>query len=141
MINLYVSYVISWSILHDFKQPTPTTQAAAPPTYLRSGPKDQSSSSGPSKHLIRFHTRSERAVNRSLFALLDMSMNREVINAPTRTLRSRCKRQWQQQHRPDIKEYPNYYVFVIDMPGLKSGDIKVPPPQPKKPKTIEVKIA
>ncbi|KAL1532599.1 17.3 kDa class II heat shock protein-like [Salvia divinorum] len=76
----------------------------------------------------------------------------------------------------DVKEYPSSYVFVIDMPGLKSGDIKVqveednvlnisgkrkreeeegakydgvltvtveklPPPQPKKPKTIEVKIA
>ncbi|CAL5443081.1 unnamed protein product [Camellia sinensis] len=107
----------------------------------------------------------------------------------------------------DVKEYPNSYVFIIDMPGLKSGDIKVqveddnvlvisgerkreeekegvkyvrmerrvgklmrkfvlpenantdeisavcqdgvltviveklPPPQPKKPKTIEVKIA
>nr|AGS48404.1 class II heat shock protein [Ammopiptanthus mongolicus] len=25
----------------------------------------------------------------------------------------------------DVKEYPNPYVFVIDMPGLKSGDIKV----------------
>ncbi|XP_073130557.1 17.3 kDa class II heat shock protein-like [Henckelia pumila] len=25
----------------------------------------------------------------------------------------------------DIKEYPKAYEFVIDMPGLKSGDIKV----------------
>ncbi|XP_073315293.1 17.3 kDa class II heat shock protein-like [Primulina huaijiensis] len=25
----------------------------------------------------------------------------------------------------DIKEYPKSYEFVIDMPGLKSGDIKV----------------
>lgn len=25
----------------------------------------------------------------------------------------------------DIKEYPKSYVFVVDMPGLKSGDIKV----------------
>jgi len=25
----------------------------------------------------------------------------------------------------DVKEYPNSYVFLIDMPGLKSGDIKV----------------
>ncbi|CAI0439007.1 unnamed protein product [Linum tenue] len=25
----------------------------------------------------------------------------------------------------DVKEYPNSYAFVIDMPGLKSGDIKV----------------
>ncbi|GKV00091.1 hypothetical protein SLEP1_g12839 [Rubroshorea leprosula] len=25
----------------------------------------------------------------------------------------------------DVKEYPNSYVFIVDMPGLKSGDIKV----------------
>ncbi|KAL8222959.1 hypothetical protein R6Q57_020358 [Mikania cordata] len=25
----------------------------------------------------------------------------------------------------DVKEHPNSYVFVVDMPGLKSGDIKV----------------
>ncbi|XVF35292.1 hypothetical protein REPUB_Repub18cG0133200 [Reevesia pubescens] len=25
----------------------------------------------------------------------------------------------------DIKEYPKSYVFIVDMPGLKSGDIKV----------------
>ncbi|KAF6176880.1 hypothetical protein GIB67_007978 [Kingdonia uniflora] len=25
----------------------------------------------------------------------------------------------------DVKEYPNSYIFIIDMPGLKSGDIKV----------------
>ncbi|XP_074369135.1 17.9 kDa class II heat shock protein-like [Apium graveolens] len=25
----------------------------------------------------------------------------------------------------DVKEYPNSYVFVVDMPGWKSGDIKV----------------
>ncbi|KAG2666823.1 hypothetical protein I3760_15G083200 [Carya illinoinensis] len=25
----------------------------------------------------------------------------------------------------DVKEYPSSYVFIIDMPGVKSGDIKV----------------
>ncbi|KAI3757742.1 hypothetical protein L6452_05285 [Arctium lappa] len=25
----------------------------------------------------------------------------------------------------DVKKYPNSYVFIVDMPGLKSGDIKV----------------
>ncbi|XP_076936804.1 17.9 kDa class II heat shock protein-like [Bidens hawaiensis] len=25
----------------------------------------------------------------------------------------------------DVKEHPNSYVFIIDMPGLKSGEIKV----------------
>ncbi|KAL7170484.1 hypothetical protein ACSBR2_035371 [Camellia fascicularis] len=25
----------------------------------------------------------------------------------------------------DVKEYPDSYMFIVDMPGLKSGDIKV----------------
>ncbi|KAI3705559.1 hypothetical protein L1987_75798 [Smallanthus sonchifolius] len=25
----------------------------------------------------------------------------------------------------DVKEYPGSYVFIVDMPGMKSGDIKV----------------
>ncbi|XAR69950.1 hypothetical protein NMG60_11001736 [Bertholletia excelsa] len=25
----------------------------------------------------------------------------------------------------DVKEYPNSYVFIIDMPGIKAGEIKV----------------
>ncbi|WJZ84892.1 hypothetical protein VitviT2T_004469 [Vitis vinifera] len=25
----------------------------------------------------------------------------------------------------DVKEYPNSYTFIVDMPGLRSGDIKV----------------
>nr|5DS1_A Chain A, 17.1 kDa class II heat shock protein [Pisum sativum]5DS1_B Chain B, 17.1 kDa class II heat shock protein [Pisum sativum]5DS1_C Chain C, 17.1 kDa class II heat shock protein [Pisum sativum] len=25
----------------------------------------------------------------------------------------------------DVKEHPNSYVFMVDMPGVKSGDIKV----------------
>ncbi|TXG61849.1 hypothetical protein EZV62_013212 [Acer yangbiense] len=126
-------------------------------------------------------------------------------NAPTQTFVRDAKAM--ASTPADVKEYPNSYVFVIDMPGLKSGDIKVqveddnvltisgerkreeekegvkyvrmerrvgkfmrkfalpenantdaisavcqdgvltvtveklPPPQPKKPKTIEVKIA
>ncbi|XP_059644387.1 17.3 kDa class II heat shock protein-like [Cornus florida] len=127
------------------------------------------------------------------------------VNAPTRTYFRDAKAM--AATPADVKEYPNSYVFVLDMPGLKSGDIKVqveddnvllisgerkreeekegakyvrmerrvgkfmrmfvlpdnantdaisavcqdgvltvtvhklPPPQPKKPKTIEVKIA
>nr|GMD92418.1 18.8 kDa class II heat shock protein-like [Ipomoea batatas] len=96
----------------------------------------------------------------------------------------------------DVKEYPNSYVFIVDMPGVKAAEIKVqveddnvlvdgvkylrmerrvgkfmrkfvlpenanveainaayrdgvlqvtveklPPPEPKKPKTVEVKVA
>ncbi|KAK9946231.1 hypothetical protein M0R45_011706 [Rubus argutus] len=129
----------------------------------------------------------------------------KTFNAPTRTYVRDTKAM--AATPADVKEYPNSYVFVIDMPGLKSGDIKVqveddnvllisgerkreeekdeakyvrmerrvgkfmrkfvlpenanadaisavcqdgvltvtvdklPPPQPKKPKTIEVKIA
>ncbi|KAF9606454.1 hypothetical protein IFM89_025284 [Coptis chinensis] len=43
-------------------------------------------------------------------------------NAPTRTYVRDAKAM--AATPADIKEYPNYYVFVIDMPGLKSGDIK-----------------
>ncbi|KAK3213203.1 hypothetical protein Dsin_017909 [Dipteronia sinensis] len=129
----------------------------------------------------------------------------KFYNAPTQTFVRDAKAM--AATPADVKEYPNSYVFVIDMPGLKSGDIKVqveddnvltisgernreddkegakyvrmerrvgkfmrkfvllenansdaisagcqdgvltvtveklPPPQPKKPKTIEVKIA
>ncbi|CAN6682428.1 unnamed protein product [Malus baccata var. baccata] len=112
------------------------------------------------------------------------------FNAPTRTYVRDAKAM--AATPADVKEYPNSYVFVVDMPGLKSGDIKrkreeekegvkyvrmerrvgkfmrkfvlpenanvdaisavcqdgvltvtvekLPPPEPKKPKTIEVKI-
>ncbi|XP_077250077.1 17.3 kDa class II heat shock protein-like [Tasmannia lanceolata] len=128
------------------------------------------------------------------------------FNAPTRTYVRDAKAM--ATTPADVKEYPKSYVFIIDMPGLKSGDItvqveednvlvisgerkrveeekegakyvrmerrvgkfmrkfvlpenantdaisavcqdgvltvsvdKLPPPEPKKPKTIEVKIA
>ncbi|TXG61846.1 hypothetical protein EZV62_013209 [Acer yangbiense] len=44
-------------------------------------------------------------------------------NAPTRTFVRDAKAM--AATPADVKEYPNSYVFVIDMPGLKSGDIKV----------------
>ncbi|KAI9192034.1 hypothetical protein LWI28_017305 [Acer negundo] len=44
-------------------------------------------------------------------------------NAPTRTFVRDA--QAMAATPADVKEYPNSYVFVIDMPGLKSGDIKV----------------
>ncbi|XP_059662030.1 17.3 kDa class II heat shock protein-like [Cornus florida] len=44
-------------------------------------------------------------------------------NAPTRTYVLDAKAM--AATPADVKEYPNSYVFVVDMPGLKSGDIKV----------------
>ena len=47
----------------------------------------------------------------------------KLLSAPTRTYVRDTKAM--ASTPADIKEYPNSYVFVIDMPGLKSGDIKV----------------
>ncbi|CAL5368230.1 unnamed protein product [Camellia sinensis] len=135
----------------------------------------------------------------------DAAATDKSVNAPSRNYVRDAKAM--AATPADVKEYPNLYVFIIDMPGLKSGDIKVqveddnvlvisgerkreekkegvkyvrmerrvgklirkfvlpenanteeisavcqdgaltvtvqkfPPPQPKKPKTIEVKIA
>ncbi|KAF6173441.1 hypothetical protein GIB67_027136 [Kingdonia uniflora] len=44
-------------------------------------------------------------------------------NAPTRTYIRDAKAM--ASTPADIKEFPNSYMFIIDMPGLKSGDIKV----------------
>ncbi|RVX17493.1 17.9 kDa class II heat shock protein [Vitis vinifera] len=94
------------------------------------------------------------------------------VSAPTRTYVHDAKAM--AATPADVKEYPNSYTFIVDMPGLKSGDIKVqvedgqcagdqreerkreeekegvkhmelltvtveklPPPAPKKPRTIE----
>lgn len=45
------------------------------------------------------------------------------FNAPTRTYVRDAKAM--AATPADVKEYPNSYVFVVDMPGLKVGDIKV----------------
>ncbi|XP_044471271.1 17.3 kDa class II heat shock protein-like [Mangifera indica] len=44
-------------------------------------------------------------------------------NAPTRTYVRDAKAM--AATPADVKEYLNSYVFIVDMPGLKSGDIKV----------------
>ncbi|KAJ4950297.1 hypothetical protein NE237_027129 [Protea cynaroides] len=44
-------------------------------------------------------------------------------NAPSRTYVRDAKAM---ANTPaDVKEYPNSYVFIVDMPGVKPGDIKV----------------
>ncbi|GMY28915.1 17.9 kDa class II heat shock protein-like [Fagus crenata] len=53
----------------------------------------------------------------------DSDKSSSSINAPTRTYVRDAKAM--ASTPADVKEYPNSYVFVVDMPGLKSGDIKV----------------
>lgn len=53
----------------------------------------------------------------------DISSDKSSHNAPTRSYVRDAKAM--AATPADVKEYPNSYVFVIDMPGLKSGDIKV----------------
>eukprot|EP00261_Vitis_vinifera_P018637 XP_010648795.1 PREDICTED: 17.9 kDa class II heat shock protein-like [Vitis vinifera] len=45
------------------------------------------------------------------------------LNAPTRTYVRDAKAM--AATPADVKEYPNSYTFIVDMPGLRSGDIKV----------------
>ncbi|KAG5244096.1 heat shock protein [Salix suchowensis] len=45
------------------------------------------------------------------------------FNAPTRTYVRDAKAM--ASTPADVKEYPSSYAFIIDMPGLKSADIKV----------------
>lgn len=66
----------------------------------------------------------ERPLLSALNRVLDVSDEMEKsFNAPTRTYVRDAKAM--ASTAVDVKEYPNSYVFIIDMPGLKSGDIKV----------------
>ncbi|MQM14365.1 hypothetical protein Taro_047296, partial [Colocasia esculenta] len=47
----------------------------------------------------------------------------KAFNAPTRTYVRDAKAM--AATPADVKEYPDSYAFVVDMPGLKSGGIKV----------------
>ncbi|XP_027084168.1 17.3 kDa class II heat shock protein-like [Coffea arabica] len=47
----------------------------------------------------------------------------KTVNAPSRTYVRDTKAM--ASTPADVKEYPNSYAFIVDMPGLKSGDIKV----------------
>uniref|UniRef100_A0A5B7A9Y2 Putative 17.class II heat shock protein-like n=1 Tax=Davidia involucrata TaxID=16924 RepID=A0A5B7A9Y2_DAVIN len=60
-----------------------------------------------------------------IFHILDAAADEaeKSSNAPTRTYVRDAKAM--AATPADVKEYPNSYVFIIDMPGLKSGDIKV----------------
>ncbi|KAK2985077.1 hypothetical protein RJ640_022955 [Escallonia rubra] len=49
--------------------------------------------------------------------------DKSTTNAPTQTYV--CDAKAMAATPADVKEYPNSYVFIIDMPGLKSGEIKV----------------
>uniref|UniRef100_A0A5K1FKS3 SHSP domain-containing protein n=1 Tax=Nymphaea colorata TaxID=210225 RepID=A0A5K1FKS3_9MAGN len=47
----------------------------------------------------------------------------KLLNAPTRSYVRDTKAM--ASTPADVKDYPSSYVFVLDMPGLKSGDIRV----------------
>ncbi|KAK3037268.1 hypothetical protein RJ639_029680 [Escallonia herrerae] len=49
--------------------------------------------------------------------------DKSTTNAPTQTYVSDARAM--ASTTADVKEYPNSYVFVIDMPGLKSSKIQV----------------
>ncbi|BAT82465.1 hypothetical protein VIGAN_03248800 [Vigna angularis var. angularis] len=62
----------------------------------------------------------------TLHRMMDMSeegAGEKTNNAPTQTYVRDAKAM--AATAADVKEYPNSYVLLIDMPGLKSGDIKV----------------
>ncbi|KAF5179704.1 17.9 kDa class II heat shock protein [Thalictrum thalictroides] len=61
----------------------------------------------------------------TLHQMMDMSSDEsdKSFNAPTRTYVQDAKAM--ASTPADVKEFPNSYAFIIDMPGLKSGDIKV----------------
>ncbi|CAA6672774.1 unnamed protein product [Spirodela intermedia] len=67
-------------------------------------------------------------VENPLFSTLQnlMTIPEEVekaFNAPTRSYVQDAKAM--ASTPADVKEYPGHYVFVVDMPGIKSGEIKV----------------
>ncbi|OIV98145.1 hypothetical protein TanjilG_12181 [Lupinus angustifolius] len=59
----------------------------------------------------------------NLMDLRDETPSNKNVSVPTQTYMRDAKAM--AATAADIKEYPNSYVFVIDMPGLKKGDIKV----------------
>lgn len=59
---------------------------------------------------------------RQLMELQDTEVEKSS-NAPTRTYVRDAKAM--AATPADVKEYPTSYVFIVDMPGLRSGDIKV----------------
>ncbi|KAL2317956.1 hypothetical protein Fmac_031832 [Flemingia macrophylla] len=63
----------------------------------------------------------------TLHHVMDLSDDKthydKTHNAPTRSYVRDAKAM--ASTPADVKEYPKSYVFEIDMPGLKSGDIKV----------------
>ncbi|VFQ89467.1 unnamed protein product [Cuscuta campestris] len=59
----------------------------------------------------------------TLHHIIDHAADDKSSNAPSQTFVLDAKAM--AATPADVKEYPNSYVFIIDMPGLKSGDIKV----------------
>lgn len=59
----------------------------------------------------------------ALHHVLDAGSGDNTANAPTRAYVRDAKAMAATQ--ADVKELPNSYVFTVDMPGMKSGEIKV----------------
>ncbi|GJS86245.1 17.9 kDa class II heat shock protein-like protein [Tanacetum coccineum] len=59
----------------------------------------------------------------NLHHILDEHNNKSANSKPTRAYVRDARAM--AATPADVKEYPNAYVFIVDMPGLKSGDIKV----------------
>ncbi|PWA55938.1 Alpha crystallin/Hsp20 domain-containing protein [Artemisia annua] len=59
----------------------------------------------------------------NLHHILDDTTNKSAKSEPTRAYVRDARAM--AATPADVKEYPNAYVFIVDMPGLKSGDIKV----------------
>ena len=68
--------------------------------------------------------RLENPLISTLQHLVDLPEETEkAFNAPTRTY---ARDAWAMASTPvDVKELPSAYEFVLDMPGVKSGEIKV----------------
>ncbi|GAA0186140.1 chaperone [Lithospermum erythrorhizon] len=70
-------------------------------------------------HLMNFNT----PLFHTLQHMIEEDSDNKSNNIPTKTYVQDAKAM--AATPADIKEYPNTYVFIIDMPGLKSGDINV----------------
>ncbi|KAL4195236.1 hypothetical protein AMTRI_Chr05g72330 [Amborella trichopoda] len=80
------------------------------------------------QHSQNLRERMDLVMEQPLFSTIHHLLNQpddmeKLPNAPTRTYVRDTKAM--ASTPADIKEYPNSYVFIIDMPGLKSGNIKV----------------
>ncbi|XP_034683254.1 17.3 kDa class II heat shock protein-like [Vitis riparia] len=56
---------------------------------------------------------------------LFLTHSAKVVSNPTRTNVRKAKARAATPTLADVKEYPNFYTFIVDMPGMKPGNINV----------------